>query len=300
MQYDIKVESERLYRVKMHGGANTADTLHAITSVLSAGGWELYDSHAVNNGRCFRAPMRNGTLYKYVVAVASGISVQLLPYESWDEETHKGLNLCEYTDTCYISFHHPALIFISPRYIIAYNDSGRYGITGGTIITEYSCDHVDEPLDDCPRFGHTYPPRLFGGHMTQKGGRNPGYNCFCPPRLPDVTSEPATQITTGIAGSHNYCYSWDYTHLMSHIVLPAKSFFDPAKVLAYDMYLIRHSSRPYAAPYRPLGRLYGLKVVSTAFDKSLIDLRVNDDGFLDPKKGVQKRYMIIGSLAHPI
>lgn len=275
--------------------ANTtiAEFLAAMTSALTAQGWELYDDAAPGGYvKVYRAPIADGTMaYKYLAIDLGSTANQMYAtvYESWNAITHMGTNPAYYstnsTNSQRVSFSTGGTmyVFATPRYALffAKTSTGLFGNANSSSfcgIVEISRDNADEIPGQTPIFGWVEGAQLLG---TQVGSSNCG--CFSPVRTKSGATA-ATAWSQQSIGTVMGCSVKPSTALGN--LLPAGADnFNPNNINAFNLYSIDQTANVGSKTLHLRGRLYGLKALSTQAGSTLdrLDLKVDSDMFFDPK-----------------
>jgi hypothetical protein len=135
-----------------------ANLITAVENFLTSHGWSLWDADAGVNARAYRALNKDGLSYKYVVLDWNTAGYLFIKtYESWDETSHTGSNLCYLSDnTAYaqrinLTSGGSLCVFAQSSYlIIQSNNSGTIGSSTGNAWTgciEVSRDNPNDTPD---------------------------------------------------------------------------------------------------------------------------------------------------------
>ena len=143
-------------------GASVDDISTAVNAVAISGGWTVHDADAGTNAICYRAGNLDGSTYKYVVLdynTAGWMFVKT--YESWDETTHVGLNVCPngedktkgYQQALNLTTDKGLIYcFVNPRYMAFIIRQYSSAILGNTVtcgisgVFEFSRDNPDDTV----------------------------------------------------------------------------------------------------------------------------------------------------------
>lgn len=254
--------------------------------IINGHGWELWDSNAGVNQRCYRAKNKDDVTYKYVVMDFSVANVlKLKVYENWDETLHTGTNMCSGSDTPTNCGSTTSLqpgqiyLFVNPRWLaittrnpfngMLNSDASRQGIFG---CFEFTRDNPeDNGVDGTPCFMWMNTSFLFYGD-----------GCGFSPKFKNgaVGAAAKVEVSTILGKTRDAAYK------MLHFTPSTKNPWNE-KDWALTMYM-------HEPNFVMRGRIFGLKL--TTYNAYLILDRIIskcDTDFMYDEDGVDTEHHIV-------
>lgn len=162
-------------------GATVSDIATAVTTVVTGNGWTIHDAAAGTNAICYKASNVDNETFKYVVLDYNTTGWMFMKvYETWNETTHVGTNICPRGTDTTIGYQQ-ALNLVTDKGLIYCYVNPRYM---AFIIRQYTSAVLGNTLTcgitGCFEFGRDNPDDTVAAGFP--------IHCF---------------INTGIAGENN-------------------------------------------------------------------------------------------------
>lgn len=289
------------------------EVYEAFLSFLTSHGWEIHDqgpykvsnqatsSLTPNVTTILKAPMSDAEeVYKYVNVTryptsATSCYILIGSYESWDNETHVGVNPCPNraanTNTYYkmavpVEINVSSIyLFASERYIVSFCKQSNSNIGNYCpCVMELSKDNDAEITGEYPRWSCFNLYELCYGEPSSSGGQvsaNNGVYIPCVPRGINNVLEKIHNTSSGVTLLGN-----KYPDQPVMVSNP----FDPNKVPVNN--LLFCDPDPLYAHTR--GRAYGIKLLQSKRGDLLdiIEIPCDEEGFFDKNGELVEHYII--------
>lgn len=187
MAIDTQTLGLNSWYVAYTSGESTENVKNAVHAVITAAGWTEHDSAAGVNKVCFKAPVANSTIFKYVVLDWSvSTEVSMWVYETWNATTHVGTNLAYVAGVATaVAARKQSIdlagggyvyIFAKSRYLVLLNrlvSNGGWGFSSNNSWTgclEFALE-TGEAYDTYPNFAHASGLSINGDHQVPQAGK---------------------------------------------------------------------------------------------------------------------------------